>query len=80
MIYVEIRFKETDIVKAGHARFKFDSSLDEAINTSINMFSQSVNYIYVKDDSTQDVIKLEKSTDGISKSFLLDFLEIEKFF
>jgi len=80
MINVEIRYKSTETLVLGYSKLYFDSSLKEVLNTIDEFFTNNVDFIYVQDADSKEVIKLEKIEQKISKSFMLNILDMDKHF
>lgn len=76
MTKVEIRYKKTSQLAYGVTLLKFDLSIDDAILKIIDLFDSEVEFILLKEEGEEDIIKIEKNGSSIEKSFMLNLFDL----
>lgn len=82
MTFIEIRYHSTEEVVLGFTKLQLNLGLDDSIDFIMPLLNMaSISEAYLKDTESNNTIKLEKTgEDQVVKSFLLDFLELDKIF
>lgn len=76
MTRVEIRYKPTIKIPKSFKKIVLELDLDEALEYVLDIYTEDVQFMYLKEEGSDTIIKLEFNKTTFDKSFMLNLLDL----